>query len=100
VIYADIAHEIAFTPTSLSELFFRRGLKVVGLRGPWPAPVSPIRKGYRALSLLMRNLAAARLRLLGVDAPAYWPSVIWVVVEKPIPSDDRIRKGEAPSELH
>ena len=85
-IYADITHEIAFTPTSLSELFFCHGLKVVGLRDPWPAPVSPVRSAYRALSLLTRKLEAARLRLLGFDAPEYWSSVIWVAAEKPLPS--------------
>jgi 2-polyprenyl-3-methyl-5-hydroxy-6-metoxy-1,4-benzoquinol methylase len=85
-IYADITHEIAFTPTSLSELFFCHGLKVVGFRDPWPAPVSPARKAYRAVSLMMRRLEAARLRLLGFDAPAYWSSVIWVLAEKPMPS--------------
>jgi SAM-dependent methyltransferase len=82
-IYADITHEIAFTPTSLSELFYCHGLKVLAFRDPWPAPVSPIRKGYRALSLMMRRLEAMRLRLLGFDAPEYWSSVIWVLAEKP-----------------
>jgi 2-polyprenyl-3-methyl-5-hydroxy-6-metoxy-1,4-benzoquinol methylase len=85
-IYADITHEIAFTPTSLSELLFCHGLEVVAFRDPWPAPVSPIRAGYRALSLLMRRLEGARLRLLGFDAPAYWSSVIWVLAEKQISS--------------
>ena len=82
-IYADITHEIAFTPTSLSELFFCHGLKVLDFRDPWPAPVSLVHKGYRALSLMMRGLEGARLRLLGFDAPRYWSSVIWVVAEKP-----------------
>jgi len=83
-IYADITHEIAFTPTSLSELFFCHGLKVMGFRDPWPAPISPIRKGYRALSQVMRKLESARLRLLGFEAPEYWSSVIWVMAEKPV----------------
>ena len=87
-IYADITHEIAFTPTSLSELFFCHGLKVQDFRDPWPAPVSPIRKGYRALSQVMRTLEAARLRLLGFEAPKYWSSVIWVLAEKPRLSAD------------
>lgn len=85
-IYADITHEIAFTPTSLAELFFCHGMKVVEFRDPWPAPVSGFRKGYRALSLFMRRVEAARLRLLGFDAPKYWSSVIWVVAEKPLES--------------
>jgi 2-polyprenyl-3-methyl-5-hydroxy-6-metoxy-1,4-benzoquinol methylase len=80
-IYADITHEIAFTPTSLTELLFCHGLKVLELRDPWPAPVTPIRRGYRALSLIMRRLEAMKLRLLGFDAPQYWSSVIWVVAE-------------------
>jgi SAM-dependent methyltransferase len=82
-IYADITHEIAFTPTSLEEMMFCHGLKVVGMRDPWPAPVSPIRKGYRLLSGLARKVEAARLRLLGFDAPKYWSSVVWAVAEKP-----------------
>jgi hypothetical protein len=85
-IYADITHEIAFTPTSLSELFFCHGLKVRSFRDPWPAPVSPLRKGYRALSQVMRALEGLRLRLLGFEAPKYWSSVIWVLAEKPLPS--------------
>lgn len=90
-IYADITHEIAFTPTSLSELFFCHGLKVLEFRDPWPAPVSLVHKGYRALSLMMRKLEGARLRLLGFDAPRYWSSVIWVVAEKP---QSPVRPGE------
>lgn len=82
-IYADITHEIAFTPTSLSELLYCHGLKVLDFRDPWPAPVSKIHAAYRAVSLLMRKLEAARLRLLGFDAPKYWSSVIWVLAEKP-----------------
>ncbi len=82
-IYADITHEIAFTPTSLEEMMFCHGLKVVALRDPWPAPVSPIRKGYRLLSGVARKVEAARLRLLGFDAPKYWSSVVWAVAEKP-----------------
>lgn len=85
-IYADITHELAFTPTSLSELFFCHGLKVVSFRDPWPAPTSPLRKGYRALSLFMRKIEAIRLRLLGFEAPTYWSSVIWVLAEKPMDS--------------
>jgi 2-polyprenyl-3-methyl-5-hydroxy-6-metoxy-1,4-benzoquinol methylase len=82
-IYADITHEIAFTPTSLEEMMFCHGLKVVAMRDPWPAPVTPIRKGYRMLSDVARKVEAARLRLLGFDAPRYWSSVVWAVAEKP-----------------
>jgi 2-polyprenyl-3-methyl-5-hydroxy-6-metoxy-1,4-benzoquinol methylase len=83
-VYADITHEIAFTPTSLSELFFCHGLKVTALRDPWPAPVSIMGRGYRAFSTMTRKLEAARLRLLGFDAPKYWSSVVWAMAEKPM----------------
>ena len=82
-IYADITHEIAFTVTSLAELFFCHGLKVVALRDPWPAPVSPLRTAYRAVSRVARGLESVRLRLLGMDSPKIWSSVVWVMVEKP-----------------
>jgi SAM-dependent methyltransferase len=82
-IYADITHEIAFTPTSLGELFFCHGLRVKDLRDPWPAPVSPVRKLYRGLAGLTRQLEGLRLRSLGLSVPAYWSSVIWAVAEKP-----------------
>jgi 2-polyprenyl-3-methyl-5-hydroxy-6-metoxy-1,4-benzoquinol methylase len=82
-IYADITHEIAFTPTSLGELFFCHGLRVKDLRDPWPAPVSPLRRVYRGLTMLTRSVEALRLRSLGLSVPAYWSSVVWVVAEKP-----------------
>lgn len=81
--YADITHEISFTPTSLSEMLFCHGLKVTSMRDPWPAPVSPARAAYRALSNTTRALESFRLRLLGFDSPRYWSSVVWAVAEKP-----------------
>jgi 2-polyprenyl-3-methyl-5-hydroxy-6-metoxy-1,4-benzoquinol methylase len=86
-IYADITHEIAFTPTSLSELLFCHGMRVVDFRDPWPAPVSPARRAYRMISTVMRGLESVRLRLLGFESPKYWSSVIWVVAEKVAASD-------------
>ncbi len=83
-IYADITHEIAFTPTSLEEMFFCHHLKLVALRDPWPAPISPARKAYRAMSDVMRKAEGMKLRLLGFDSPKYWSSVIWAVAEKPL----------------
>ncbi len=82
-IYADITHEIAFTPTSLAEMMFCHGLAVTEMRDPWPAPVSPIRKGYRMVSGLARKLESVRLRLLGFESPKYWSSVVWAMAEKP-----------------
>ncbi len=81
--YADITHEISFTPTSLSELLFCHGLKVTSFRDPWPAPISPGRTAYRALSNATRTLESIRLKLLGFEAPKYWSSVVWAVAEKP-----------------
>jgi 2-polyprenyl-3-methyl-5-hydroxy-6-metoxy-1,4-benzoquinol methylase len=86
-IYADITHEIAFTPTSLGELFFCHGLRVTAFRDPWPAPVSPLRSLYRMTSRAMRGLEALRLRSMGLGAPKYWSSVIWVRAEKPMHPD-------------
>jgi hypothetical protein len=89
-IYADITHEIAFTPTSLSELFFCHDLRVTAFRDPWPAPVSPLHTAYRFLSLGMRGLEALRLRALGFGAPRYWSSVIWVLAQKPTNPGDPV----------
>lgn len=82
-IYADITHEIAFTPTSLEEMLFCHGLKVSAFLDPWPAPVSPIRRAYRMVSGLARAAESARLRLLGFEAPRCWSSVVWALAEKP-----------------
>lgn len=87
--YADITHEIAFTSISLTELFFCHGLKVTALRDPWPAPVSPLRTCYRALSTVTRKLEAMRLNLLGFDSPKYWSSTVWALAEKPAAADQR-----------
>jgi len=89
-IYADITHEIAFTPTSLEEMMFCHGLKVTAMRDPWPAPVSPVRKGYRMLSEAMRKVEGVKLRILGFDSPKYWSSVIWAVAEKPVEGNGRV----------
>jgi 2-polyprenyl-3-methyl-5-hydroxy-6-metoxy-1,4-benzoquinol methylase len=80
--YADITHEISFTPLSLSELFFCHGLKVTALRDPWPAPTSPLRACYRAVSTVARRVETFRLGLLGLGAPKYWSSVVWALAEK------------------
>jgi 2-polyprenyl-3-methyl-5-hydroxy-6-metoxy-1,4-benzoquinol methylase len=83
-VYADITHEIAFTPTSLGELFFCHDLRVTAFRDPWPAPVSPLHTLYRMTSRAMRGLEALRLRSMGFAPPRYWSSVIWVLAEKPM----------------
>ncbi|HEV3163654.1 MAG TPA: class I SAM-dependent methyltransferase [Isosphaeraceae bacterium] len=83
-VYADITHELAFSPTSLAELFFCHGLRVQAFRDPWPAPVSPARECYRAVTIVARSLESFRLRLLGFDPPKYWSSVIWAIAQKPL----------------
>lgn len=82
-IYADITHEIAFTPTSLSELLFCHGLRATAFRDPWPAPVSTLNRAYRALTFVARGAESLRLRALGFEAPTCWSSVFWVLAEKP-----------------
>jgi 2-polyprenyl-3-methyl-5-hydroxy-6-metoxy-1,4-benzoquinol methylase len=80
--YADITHEISFTPTSLGELLFCHGLKVTAYLDPWPAPVSPIRKCYRLVSTMTRKLESFRLMLLGIASPRFWSPVFWIMAEK------------------
>ncbi|HEX8204189.1 MAG TPA: class I SAM-dependent methyltransferase, partial [Isosphaeraceae bacterium] len=82
-VYADITHEIAFSPTSLAEMLFCHGLEVTAIRDPWPAPVSPARKGYRLLSHAARKIEGMRLKLLGFETPQCWSSVFWAVARKP-----------------
>jgi 2-polyprenyl-3-methyl-5-hydroxy-6-metoxy-1,4-benzoquinol methylase len=81
-IYADITHEIAFTPTSLAEMLTCHGLTVRETRDPWPAPIDLKRRLYRSVVLAMRKLESARYRLLGLEPPAIWSSVLWVRAEK------------------
>ena len=82
-VYSDITHELSFTPESLGELMFCHGLRVTDIHDPWPAPVSPMRKVYWGLANVMRGLEAARLRLLGMEPPKYWSTVIWARAVKP-----------------
>jgi SAM-dependent methyltransferase len=80
--YSDITHETAFSPGSLSQLFFCHGMKVIAFRDPWPAPISFSRKILRSISLLGRKCEAVRLKAVGLSVPEYWSSVIWAVAEK------------------
>ncbi len=80
--FADITHETTFTPASLMEVLFCHGLTVRAIRDPWPAPVTPLRSCYRALSRVAQRLEGWRLRLLGLDVPEYWSSVIWALAVK------------------
>jgi len=94
-IYADITHEIAFTATSFAELFYCHGLKLVAIRDPWPAPVSPMRRAYRGLSRVMQGVEGFRMRLLGMEPPKVWSSVMWAKVERPESSDPRAARPGA-----
>ena len=80
--YSDITHELAFSPASLSQLFFCHGMKVISFRDPWPAPISFSRKILRSISLFGRKCEAIRLKAVGLSVPQYWSSVIWAVAEK------------------
>jgi 2-polyprenyl-3-methyl-5-hydroxy-6-metoxy-1,4-benzoquinol methylase len=85
-LYADITHELSFTPTSLAELLFCHGLTVRAQRDPWPAPVDGVRKLYRGCVKVFRALEGLRLRLLGLSQPAIWSPVMWVLAEKADPA--------------
>ena len=80
--YADITHEISFTPTSIEELLFCHGLKVTAYRNPWPASVSTVRKCYRMVSTITRKLESRRPTLLGMASPRLWSAVFWIMAEK------------------
>lgn len=83
-VYADITHEIAFTPGSFEEMLFCHGLKLVHLRDPWPAPISTKRRLYRGFVSTMRGLEGLRLRCLGFEPPRIWSNVMWVLAQKPV----------------
>jgi 2-polyprenyl-3-methyl-5-hydroxy-6-metoxy-1,4-benzoquinol methylase len=91
--YADITHEIAFTPLSLEELLFCHGLRVSAYRDPWPAPVSPLRRCYRLACALARSLESVRLRLLGIAPPRIWSPVLWAMAEKTLSGCPDARAG-------
>ncbi|MBA4388067.1 MAG: class I SAM-dependent methyltransferase [Verrucomicrobia bacterium] len=80
--YSDITHEIAFSPTSLEELLFCHGMRVLSLRDPFPAPVTPMRSLYRSISFCARAIEAMRLRLLGLRPPTVWSPVFWCLAGK------------------
>ncbi|RUL87732.1 class I SAM-dependent methyltransferase [Tautonia sociabilis] len=83
LLYADITHELAFTPVSFGELMLCHGLMNLQIRDPWPAPVCPSRRVYRAVVGAARAIEAARLRLLGLEPPRNWSPVIWALAKKP-----------------
>ena len=76
-VYADITHELAFTPVSFEEMLFCHDLKLVELRDPWPAPVGTMRRLYRSLVKGARSLESLRLRSLGLEPPRIWSNVMW-----------------------
>jgi 2-polyprenyl-3-methyl-5-hydroxy-6-metoxy-1,4-benzoquinol methylase len=80
--YADITHELSFTPISLTEMLFCHGLRINAMLDPWPAPVGSLRSGYRAVCQFCRGLERVRLRLLGYERPRYWSTVVWALAEK------------------
>lgn len=80
--FADITHEMAYTPRNLGELLFCHGLKVVALRDPWPAPIDLPRKLYRGTVNITRKLAGLKYRSLGLEPPSVWSNVFWILAEK------------------
>jgi len=83
LLYADITHELAFTPLSFGELMLCHDLTNLRFRDPWPAPITPSRRAYRAVVGVARTLESARLRLLGLQPPRYWSPVFWALAETP-----------------
>jgi 2-polyprenyl-3-methyl-5-hydroxy-6-metoxy-1,4-benzoquinol methylase len=88
-LYTDITHEMAYTPMSFEEMLFCHGLKLIGMRDPWPAPVGPSRTLYRFLVTRLRSLESMRLRCLGLEPPRIWSNVMWVMAIKPPDSASR-----------
>jgi 2-polyprenyl-3-methyl-5-hydroxy-6-metoxy-1,4-benzoquinol methylase len=82
-LYTDITHEMTYTPMSFEEMLFCHGLKRIGLRDPWPAPIGPSRTLYRFLVQSCRSLESVRLRCLGLEPPHVWSNVMWVLAAKP-----------------
>lgn len=80
--FSDITHEICFSPTSLSQVFFCHDMSIIAFRDPWPCPVSIAHRIWRWISLVTRKLERIRLKLLGLSAPDYWSPVIWAIVQK------------------
>jgi 2-polyprenyl-3-methyl-5-hydroxy-6-metoxy-1,4-benzoquinol methylase len=91
-VYADITHEIAFTPMSFEEMLFCHGLKLVSLRDPWPAPLGAKRRVYRWMVQGARAVESVRMRLLGFEPPRIWSNVMWGLAVK-----ERTGLGAGPS---
>lgn len=83
-VYADITHEIAFTPTSMKELMFCHSLVDVEFRDPWPAPIGMKRRIYRGFVDFARKCEKLRLRALGIESPEVWSNVMWARAKKRI----------------
>ena len=88
-LYTDITHEMAYTPMSFEEMLYCHGLKLIGMRDPWPAPVGPSRTLYRFFVTRLRLLESMRLRCLGLEPPRIWSNVMWVMAVKPPASVSR-----------
>ena len=80
--FADITHEMAFTPGSFEEMLFCHDLKLVSLRHPWPVPLGMKRTLYYLGVRSMRAMKAFRLRCLGFQPPRIWSDVMWALAAK------------------
>jgi len=77
--FADITHEMSFTPGSFEEMLFCHRLKLADLRDPWPVPLDAKRQLYYWLVRGMRKLEGFRLRALGFAPPRIWSNVMWAM---------------------
>jgi 2-polyprenyl-3-methyl-5-hydroxy-6-metoxy-1,4-benzoquinol methylase len=80
--FADITHEMSFTPGSFEEMLFCHRLKLAELRDPWPVPLDAKRRIYYWLVRGMRTLEGLRLRSLGFEPPRIWSNVLWAMAMK------------------
>ncbi len=80
--FADITHEMSFTPGSFEEMLFCHRLKLAALRDPWPVPLDLKRRLYYWIVRGMRGLEGLRLRTLGFNPPRIWSNVMWAMAAK------------------
>ena len=72
--FADITHEMTFSPGSFEEMLFCHRLKLEALRDPWPAPIDAKRRLYRQLVRAARALEGLRLRASASSRRASGPT--------------------------
>ena len=80
--FADITHEMSFTPGSFEEMLFCHHLELRELRDPWPVPLDLKRSIFRGIVKGTRALEGLRMRALGFVPPRVWSNVMWALAVK------------------